>query len=553
MLLLVHFIKIWSRISLLSILLIGSIHAQTDTCRLYDAHIRDGGNCEGDEEIQLLYGFSKENVTADSFDVFVDGVWQATKEFDAFGVDNYDATFLTTPGIRQLTICVQGDAECCVTTSFVVPNCGSTPNCAFDNIIATTHSCQEDGRFFVDIAFETVTPLSDSFRILDHELSYGTFKYGESFYTIGPVENISDKRYEFILQDLENETCLDFTVVSVTNFCKSSFVWPGDTNFDNIVDNFDLANISLIFGTTGPSRNAISIEFDAKVAPDWDGQFANGLNYKHADCNGDGIINEADVEAISNNYDFDHGDVPAKLETNEDENAPVLFVDFPEISIDQKGQTITSPLIFGTNDLPATAYGLAFRAVFDPDLLRNGDIIFTDNWLGTTADDLLIVNQNMSTNGIVEVAISKKDTTNSIGDGSIGNFIVIIDNIEGYTGGGTISLENVQILDKSGTSLAVHAPPTEIIINPIVSNDNLIEIVSAIRIYPNPVEEWLNLEFTLAEKIEAIYIRNIAGQVVKSLATEKTLLIPTTTLVDGIYFLEVQTPKGSYYKKFFKE
>ena len=172
-------------------------------------------------------------------------------------------------------------------------------------------------------------------------------------------------------------------------------------------------------------------------------------NYKHADCNGDGIIDEADLEAIRNNYFNSHGEKPTKLETNEAENAPVLFVDFPELSIDQKDETITAPINFGTETLPATAYGLAFTAVFDPDLFKNGEIIFTDNWLGTTTDDLLIVNQNISSSGVLEVAMSKKDTTNNIGNGPIGSFIVIIDNIEGYDGGGTISLENVQILDKS--------------------------------------------------------------------------------------------------------
>ena len=259
------------------------------------------------------------------------------------------------------------------------------------------------------------------------------------------------------------------------------------------------------------------------------------------------------MEAIRNNYFNSHGEKPTKLETNEAENAPVLFVDFPELSIDQKDETITAPINFGTETLPATAYGLAFTAVFDPDLFKNGEIIFTDNWLGTTTDDLLIVNQNISSSGVLEVAISKKDTTNNIGNGPIGSFIVIIDNIEGYDGGGTISLENVQILDKSGTSLAVHAPPTEIIVNTIVSNENLIETTSAIQIYPNPVKEWLNLDFTLTEKIEAIHIRNISGQVVQSLATEKKLVIPTGTLTNGIYLLEVQTEKGRYYKKFFKE
>jgi len=525
--------KIWNITSLFCLVFLGNIQAQTTTCRLFDAKIRNGGICQGGGETILFYGFSKENIIADSFDVFVDEEWQETKKFDSFNVDNYNSTFLITPGIRQLTICVQGDSNCCVTTSFIAPNCDRTLNCVFDTIIARPHSCQEDGRFFLDIEFQTPIPLSDSFRILDKEIDYGIFEYGQPFYTIGPIENIPDKRYEFILQDSENETCRD-------------------TNFDNVVDNFDLANISLIFGAVGPPRQVMGIEFTAKTAPDWEGQFSDGLNFKHADCNGDGIINEADVEAIRNNYFFSHGDRPIKLATNEAENAPILFVDFPELSVNQEGETITSPIIFGGNDLPATAYGLAFTVVFDPDLLKNGTVVFTDNWLGTTADDLLIVNQNISSSGLIEVAIGKKNTMNSIGDGPIGNLIVIIDNIEAYNGG-NISLENVRVLDEKGTSLAVHAPPTEIIINQTTSNYTLVKESTAIHIYPNPVKKWLNLEFSLTEKIEAIHIRNISGQLVQSLTANPMLTIPTGALVDGIYFLEVQTDKGKYFKKFLKQ
>lgn len=554
MLLLRYFIKIWSIASLFCLLFLGSLQAQTATCRLYDAYIRDGGICQGEKETLLYYGFAKENITADSFDIFVDGEWQETKKFNSLDPDNYNSTFLKTPGIKQLTICVQGDRECCVTTSFVAPNCEITPNCAFNNIKTTTHSCQEDGSFFVDIEFQTLTPLSDSFRILDHEIDYGIFEYGQPFYTIGPVENIPNKRYEFVFQDSKNQICLDFTVLSATNFCKSSFVWPGDTNFDNVVDNFDLANISLIFGTTGPSRLQTDIEFEAKTVPDWDGQFSDGLNFKHADCNGDGIISEADVVAVRENYFNSHGSKPEKITTDEDGNAPILFVDFPELSIDDKDKTITAPIIFGTNDLPATAYGIAFTAVFDADLLKNGDVVFTDNWLGTTTEDLLIVNQNISSSGVIEVAISKKDIINGIGSGPIGNFIVIIDNIEGYTGKSAIEFKNVQVIDKNGASVAVHAPPTEILVNlNSTTNDyTLTEEATAIRIYPNPAKDWLFLESTLVDKIEAIYIRGVSGQLVNTINNTSSV-IPVNHLVAGIYIIEVQTKTGRYFKKFLKE
>lgn len=84
------------------------------------------------------------------------------------------------------------------------------------------------------------------------------------------------------------------------------------------------------------------------------------------------------------------------------------------------------------------------------------------------------------------------------------------------------------------------------------SDHTIIKEATALSIYPNPAKDQLYLASTLGEKIEAIRIRNISGQLVESPIVNTALVIPINNLVAGIYLLEVQTKTGRYYKKILK-
>ena len=80
-------------------------------------------------------------------------------------------------------------------------------------------------------------------------------------------------------------------------------VWPGDTDTSQIVNNFDLLNIGLGFGNTGTARTNPSILWNGYLTPDWTKVTpVSNINFKHIDCNGDGIIDMQDTVAISNNW-----------------------------------------------------------------------------------------------------------------------------------------------------------------------------------------------------------------------------------------------------------
>ncbi|MBK9108076.1 MAG: hypothetical protein IPM92_06730 [Saprospiraceae bacterium] len=94
--------------------------------------------------------------------------------------------------------------------------------------------------------------------------------------------------------------------------CAGDCVWPGDVNLDGEVTMLDLLEVAYHLGNDGSSRTYQSTSnFRALRSNDWDDQFSNGFaNLKHADTDGNGVININDTLYISNFYRKQHSLVP---------------------------------------------------------------------------------------------------------------------------------------------------------------------------------------------------------------------------------------------------
>lgn len=90
----------------------------------------------------------------------------------------------------------------------------------------------------------------------------------------------------------------------------SDCVYPGDVNTDGIVDYRDWILMGMAFGLVGPARAVQDYLWYGHPAAPWSTQLPDGTNMKHADCNGDGFIDLADLEAIEYNYGKTHGIPP---------------------------------------------------------------------------------------------------------------------------------------------------------------------------------------------------------------------------------------------------
>ena len=131
------------------------------------------------------------------------------------------------------------------------------------------------------------------------------------------------------------------TAVEQITVLLSDCVWPGDVNTDGVVDYRDWVLMSPAFGFTGPARDAQDISFYGHPAQPWSGQLPNGANLKHADTDGNGVIDMHDFKAIEVNYGKSHGAHPG---LGGPEPSPLHFVPMvlhTEKDPDKKQSTVT--------------------------------------------------------------------------------------------------------------------------------------------------------------------------------------------------------------------
>ena len=86
-------------------------------------------------------------------------------------------------------------------------------------------------------------------------------------------------------------------------------LWPGDANNSGVTNCVDLLYIGVGYNENGPSRpNATTLWQEQDINTLWPEYYLdNTTNYAYGDCNGDGVINDNDVNmAIKANYYLQH-------------------------------------------------------------------------------------------------------------------------------------------------------------------------------------------------------------------------------------------------------
>ena len=108
------------------------------------------------------------------------------------------------------------------------------------------------------------------------------------------------------VEGIGSNGCIGLASDSVAIDTTCSDVWPGDVDSDGFVTSFDVLELGLHANFTGPQRSVTGNSFTPYFANNWLGTISNGKNICHADCNGDGIVNNNDTVAIFNNFNLSY-------------------------------------------------------------------------------------------------------------------------------------------------------------------------------------------------------------------------------------------------------
>ncbi|MEO5569438.1 MAG: T9SS type A sorting domain-containing protein [Bacteroidia bacterium] len=349
-------------------------------------------------------------------------------------------------------------------------------------------------------------------------------------------------------------------VFSSCSAAQSSNVWPGDANYDLTANNLDVLNIGLAYGETGPVRTGASNSWIAQPATDWSSFFLSAVNKKHADCDGNGVVDNNDTLAISLNYGLTHPARLANVNSNQSSSPQLYLVANPDTVIE--GDTIEVDIFLGTQTFPVDSiYGIAFTMNFDTSLVDTSYMPFdyTGSWMGTPGVDLLTFEKKLFLQGQVDVALTRTDHLNQSGYGFIGRAgIVIVDNVGARMTNSPpyvtlpLSVSNVRALTASEYYLTISTNGDNVEIDTLGTTgihyaDNLNEMIS---VYPNPVKDVLTINSGKA-KINSLEIYNSLGQVIlnEKTATSK-INLDTQNFEQGIYLLKLETDAGIVNRKF---
>lgn len=320
----------------------------------------------------------------------------------------------------------------------------------------------------------------------------------------------------------------------------TSCVWAGDADTNKIVNNFDLLPLGLGYGETGAVRPNAGIDYDCEPALNFvNSTPITGINYKHSDTNGDGVVNADDTTAILLNW----GQIHLKNNSIAPLNAIPLYVE-PTIAL--AGQMLQIPIILGdTSILADSIYGLAFTINYDETMTDTNSVSvdFNTSWLGTINADMISVQKDFYHQGKIEVAVVRIDQTNRDGMGQIGTLnLTIKDDIlkKSTTQRLDLLISDVRMITNVETERLASTPPTDILVSTITSTNNLTAATTYVNVFPNPAKTNLNIQSN--DEIQSISLYNLAGQEIKSIQLQDlNTQLNIQNLAQGVYILKVQT------------
>ncbi len=361
--------------------------------------------------------------------------------------------------------------------------------------------------------------------------------------------------------------------VDCTEFC----VWPGDANNNGIANNFDLLTLGYHYGFEGvprPNANSLwlaqpafdwEINFDGDIATSTSGTPPTDLDMKYVDCDGNGIVDENDVQPILMNYGLSHGRPEGGIEANIAEDIQIRLEIDDELV--EEGSWIDVNVILEGLEGAAleNIYGIAFSIdyynefqgveIFPTDSI---EMEFENSWFNNEGSDLTLslykkLAEIEEGNSVVDVAYVQTNQIGASGGGPIATMACFITgNITGKQSDKFpvyFTVTNAHIMYEDGTTeeLGQSTTSTEIETSPIDPNTGILnpDLADDLTVYPNPSQGKVVLEWNkLNAKRVSLY--SATGQLMlqKECNGLDKIILDLENVESGLYLLELQTKEG---------
>lgn len=433
--------------------------------------------------------------------------------------------------------------------------------------LSGAQTCQAEFLFaFTDNSHQRVVVFNTSEYYAEHSWNAGAAPLLYHNGSVASFEMSADTIW-ICLDIWDNAGCADQLCQAVyagspDEMCEiTDCIWPGDANGDGKANQYDVLNIGKAYGATGLPRAmfpvpANPIAWAPNFTGNWPGSSGN-INHKHADTNGDGLVDASDVNAIALNYSPDWFFTNTPVTGN-----PPVFLELetPLITItDHSPNTfvISAKLMLGEAAFPLdNAYGIALDVVYPFDLVMPGgaSIQYDGSLLGAQQQTLVFMQDLASSNlGRQDWAATRTGGLGVDGHGPVAtlNYVVSSDIIGGRTEpevAFNIIVERVRLVNANGDEVVINLPnggvATAIIINDTVARGKGAQ-KPAVKVFPNPAGSWLYVEWQRmqARRIELL---NALGQPVLSQSVDGAQAqLSVSGLQAGMYVVLVHADEGT--------
>ncbi len=313
------------------------------------------------------------------------------------------------------------------------------------------------------------------------------------------------------------------------NGCNTNDVWPGDANSDGVANLYDLLPIGLAYSETGPVRSNASLAWIPQPATDWTGSLNSGINYKHADTDGNGVVNISDTTAIGVNFGLNH---PLRNPTPPSLASSNLIV---SASQDTVPVNTSVDLTISLDSPSDSIYGLAFRVSFSPIYIIAGSVSFDfSSSIFGTSGAMVHMEKVDYVNGYAEIAVTGINHVDRLSNGPVLVMsIVTTDNVSGKVSLNVI-LSDIESNDNDGDPLSITASGTTITIDPSLSSiDNINP--DNMSVYPT-TDHQLVYNYTGSGNLEKLELFDMQGKsTFNEVVGTNSGIFNTSHLNTGIY------------------
>jgi hypothetical protein len=427
------------------------------------------------------------------------------------------------------------------TTNYIT----SVDICPSSSLSFTIHSSDPDvgDSTFID---DIYIPAGATFTTNTAQNQVGTFTWTPS------LADVRAQPY-IISFNVKDDSCLQqsYGYQVFVNNCNPDSVWAGDANADFTCDNYDVLNIGIANNTTGITRPLATTTWQAEWCANWGTTFINNIDFKHADCNGDGTINGTDVTAVNANYGLVHQKTN-RVGQYKTLGLPDLYCDVNSVQAN-KGSTVSIPVMLGTigsemNDF----YGVAATV----ELLNaqtSAPISISKNvsWIGNNTNSFDF-EQNIAPNKSAFTFVRNDQQNLMNQQGQIGEISFPIDANSVIGSKVIIQFSDIKMIKNNGEEITDYNALSDTIeiLAPTQIND--FDHNNKVWVYPNPTLNKTNIKIqsTVSQHYK-IKMLDLVGRVIQDNILdeqlnvgEHSIKLDMSNIANGQYILEILSDKG---------